>query len=382
MNRRTVDVIIYESSSFGGCYDYSIALHKAYRKDSRVSACTLLLPRNAQVELEGVCGRLVSDQPRSLTKFHFLWRQLVNPIRLFWFVRGLPQSLVLFNDFEQLTSFLWVWLFKQFAGQHTYAVFLHDPDRDAYPPSKSISSWCMRHMMSLMEWGFYHESLPERSYYSHKPTKYLSLPHGIYGLPSPDKELFASLSAQKGERSLMLILGAIRSEKNYRLAISLLPEFPEVDLLIAGKPASSRETTEALSSLARESGVEDRVIIVDRFLSYAEMSACVEVCDIVWLNYARSFQSQSAIFNTIAPYQKKILVAGGDSAMARLADQFEVGSTVVPDDFESARSGLAELLQAQDPEWRKYLAYASWDRQIDTVLNRLTDNEVVNEESA
>lgn len=367
-----LNVIIYESSSFGGCYDYSIALHKAYNKDPRVSACTLLLPGNAQVEVEGISNRLVSDQPSFLTKLHFLWRQIANPMRLFVYVRRLPQSLVLFNDFEQLTSFLWVWLFRNFAAHHTYAVFLHDPDRDAYPPSRSVSSWCMRHMMSLMDWAFYHESLPDRLYYSTGSTKYLSLPHGVYDLPAADKELFTALAAKKNEKQIMLILGAIRSEKNYLLAISLLPKFPELQLLIAGKPANSNETIGELRNLTLKLGVDNRVTIIDRFLSYAEISACIEVSEIIWLNYAKSFQSQSAVLNTIAPYQKKFLVSEGDSSMASLCQKFKVGKLVVPDDRHSAIEGLQELLMESNQDWSHYLSYASWERQVDLVIKTTT----------
>ncbi|MEQ8711495.1 MAG: hypothetical protein RIC80_00670 [Cyclobacteriaceae bacterium] len=375
MNNRKVNVIIYESSSFGGCYNYAIELQKAYRRDQRVATCELILPRNASVKLDGVTKTLVSDQPRIFTKLHFLWRQLANPIRFFIYARRLPGSLILFNDFEQLTSFLWVGLFRRFAPQHHYAVFLHDPDRDAYPPSKMISAWCMRHMMTLMQFGLYHDVLPEKSYYRHGTTKYLNVPHGIYDLPEPDNALLASLTEKKSNANLMLILGAIRSEKNYRLAISLLPAMGSLKLLIAGQPAHSGESSDELIAYATELGVADRVIQIDRFLTFAEMSACIAVTDVVWLNYQRSFKSQSAIFNTISPYQKKVIISKGDSAMAQKAAQFGIGKLVTPDDFDAAHQGLNELLEAPAADWSGYLDYASWDHQVNQVITALNKPE-------
>lgn len=369
-------MIIYESSSFGGCYNYAIELHKAYQKNDRVGTCELILPRNATVELEGVSKILSTDRPRYFRRFHFLWRQLSNPIRLFFYARQLPKSFILFNDFEQLTSFIWVGLFKHFAAQHHYAVFLHDPDRDAYPPSRAISSLCMCHLMSLMQLGLYHDILPEKPYYRQGSTKYLSVPHGIYALPEPDQAFITSLTVQKGNDALMLILGAIRSEKNYRLAISLLPKMASLKLLIAGQPANSGESSDDLIAYATELDVADRVIMIDRFLTYNEMSACIAVSDVIWLNYSRSFQSQSAIFNTIAPYQKKVIVSKGESAMARKAQQFGIGKLVEPDDYNAAFQGLKELLESPVHDWSDYLEYASWEHQVGQVITALNQYQV------
>jgi hypothetical protein len=46
------DIIIYESGSFGGCYDYSLKLKEHYTNHSKVATCDLFLPKNATPQLD------------------------------------------------------------------------------------------------------------------------------------------------------------------------------------------------------------------------------------------------------------------------------------------------------------------------------------------
>lgn len=372
-------IIIYESSSFGGCYEYALQLQKHYKKHVDVLSCQLLLPKNAKVSGDEIKLILLDDAKKELkilSRFSFIYRHLVNPLLLVFYLRNQPASFVLLNDFEQLSAWIWVPLMRFWASQHTFGVFLHDPDRDDYPPSEKISAASMRKMLSIMDLALYHEVLPDRTYYQNSATKFISVPHGLYDLPERDLTLHKELASQIPNGSdIMLLLGAIRPEKNYHLAIEALAQIDKLLLIIAGQPANSHVDVEALKKLSRELKVFNRIIWIDRFLSYAEMVSCIEVSTIVWLNYSASFKSQSAIFNTVAAAKKRVIVADGESAMAVLVRKFDLGVLVQPDSLADSIVGLKQLLSGQEKIWQDYLDYASWDKQVDMVVHWLNDRK-------
>ncbi|MGB3617747.1 MAG: glycosyltransferase [Catalinimonas sp.] len=376
-------VVIYESSSFGGCYAYSRALLDAYRRHPDVSEALLLLPTGSPGG-EGVLPILINDRPAVEStvaqRSHFIYRQLVNPLLLWRFLRRLPPAFVLLNDFEQLSAPAWAPLFRRTLCRHRFGVFLHDPDRDAYPPSPGVSARSMRTMMATMDLALTHEHRPEKSYYQpNGRTKYREVPHGLYPLPPPDQELAGWLQeARPHGTRYVTIPGNIRDEKNYERALRALAQVPEATLLVAGAPSHSGVTTDRYRALATELGVGERTVWIERFLTDAELAAVVEVSEVIMMNYARSFTSQSGILNVIAPLKKKLIVSDADSALARTVHRFELGPLIDPDRTDALVMALCRTLDDTTPAgWNAYLNYASWDRQVQIVLAALRDEAVV-----
>ena len=283
--------------------------------------------------------------------------------------------LIILNDFEQLSAFIWVPLYKIFLRKHRFAVVLHDPDRDAYPPSKKFSEASMRIMMSLMCLALYHEHLPLKSYYQpNGKTQYIKVPHGYYPKKNVDEVLFKELLSAKGDFKYVGIIGNIRSEKNYALAIQALIRLKDAKLVIAGSPANSSVDIKALGDFAKQSGVHERVIWVIKYLSENEMAAVIESVDVVLLNYKQSFTSQSGILNLIAPYKKKIVASHTESSLTRVMERFKLGFLVNPDDLDDLVDQLSEMLSRDSSgNWDNYLKYASWENHVNIVINNLKD---------
>jgi glycosyltransferase involved in cell wall biosynthesis len=374
------NVLIYESSSFGGCYEYATKIFPAFKKESKVNSCALLLPVNSNIKEEGVRPVLIRDQISSknkiLLKLHFLYRNILNPfILLFILLKEKKRTFVVFNDFEQISAPLWVPCFKLFfRNKHSFSVILHDPDRDEYPPSKSYSVFCMKKIMSLMTFAFYHGFLPDKIYYkSNQKTKYISIPHGIYELPNHDIQLLEKLLSLKSPGTYVMgILGNIRDEKNYRLSIQALPFLPEAMLLIAGAPSHSGVNIKEYKKLSQELGVKDRIIWVEKFLTENEMASVILFTDIVLLNYSVSFTSQSGILNLIAPYKKKIIVSKGRSSLSITAEKFYLGYLVEPNNLQSFITGIIQLKsepESSKEHWDKYIEYASWNNMVTETIN-------------
>jgi glycosyltransferase involved in cell wall biosynthesis len=281
---------------------------------------------------------------------------------------------LIFNDFEQLSAWFWVPLFKLFfKRKHHFCIILHDPDRDAYPPSLRFTRWSMKKILSLMNVAIYHDFLPEKPYYqSNNKCIYLDLPHGFYPMPEPDMVLFEMLSAcNEPGKILMAILGNIREEKNYHLAIQALSSLPQHILIIAGKPSNARVNVQTYKDLAKKIGVEKQVIWVEKFLTEEEMSAVIEVAHVILLNYAVSFTSQSGILNVVAPFRKELIVSDGPSSLASIIRKFGVGELVEPGSVSSLVKALSKL-QSEELEmrqhWEAYLQYASWENHVSKAL--------------
>lgn len=368
-------VVIYESSSHGGCYNYAKEIFKAYSTHPEVKFCELIIPVHSRINESRVykilCNDLKNYSISLVKKVYFLYRTFINPFILFFFLLRREASLVIFNDFEQLSAFIWVPFFRIFLRKHTFTVVLHDPDRDNYPPSRSFSETSMNIMMSIMKLGFFHEHLPSKIYYRTASTKFLDVPHGIYVPFSPDITFGNEIKSRiGGSCSTMAILGNIRKEKNYPLAIQSLVNYPELKLVIAGNPANQNVDVSSYKLLAEKLKVDKRVIWIERYLTDSELSSLIDITDVVLLNYSRSFTSQSGILNLIAPYKKKIIVSRGESGLHDIVSKFNIGTLIEPDNLAALIEGISTTLREDySDNWGKYLDYASWKNHAEKVIN-------------
>lgn len=373
-------IIVYNSSSFGGCFEYGKAIHAAYAAHPEVENSAWWLPRNAETgDIPGVSAFLLPDRlpagARWLRQLYFLFRTWLNPLLVLKKLQVQPPSTFIFNDFEQLSALLWVPLFRLCLQRtHRFAIILHDPDRDAYPPSLRFTRYSMRKIMSLMDVAIYHDFLPEKPYYQNlSGCRFLDLPHGPYHMPGPDPGLLEFLKKRVPEGSVVMsIPGNIRKEKNYDLAIEALTRLPRHILIIAGSAANARISPEAYRDRIRELQVEDRVIWIERFLSEAELAAVVSFSDVIVLNYAVSFTSQSGILNVAAPFRKELIASDGPSSLAAVIKKFGVGELVTPGSVSSLTDALLRLQPGQERvrrNWEDYLQYASWKNHADKAID-------------
>ena len=377
---KNINIIIYESSSFGGCYDYSRQLISAYAKQDGVESVELLLPKNASATGKGVKRFLLWDELSTtiiiVKKLWFILRVFVNPLLLFFYLLFKKQRHVLLNDFEQLSAWYWSPLYRFLLPWHSFSVFLHDPDRDAYPPSPKVSSFLIKVMMHTMDLAFYHEILPDKPYYKGKRTRYIAVPHGIYPAPPPDVHLLETLNNEIVDRYCFAIIGNIREEKNVDLAIRALANVPNGHLVIAGKTANSSVDIARYHQLSKELNVENRITWITRFLSEAELSSVISRCDAVLLYYRSSFTSQSAIVNLIAPFKKKLIVSDTSSALATTVRKFGNGILVPPDEVVALTKVMEKLPEQNNSfseAWQDYIQYASWENNAFITVNAMQE---------
>jgi glycosyltransferase involved in cell wall biosynthesis len=374
-------IIIYNSSSFGGCFDYGREIFKAFQKKDALHSCEWWIPENASAEgLSGVRKLFVSDRPdfrsKILKQIHFLYRTLMNPLLLYMRLAAAPNSVVIFNDFEQLSAPLWVPLFRKFLiRRHVFSVILHDPDRDAYPPSLAWTRFSMKQMMGIMDVAFFHGYLPEKSYYKqNNQCHFIDIPHGIFPMPDPDPAFLEILRKRVPEsQKLLAIPGNIREEKNYQLAIEALQHLPDCHLLVAGSASNARVNIDAYKQQAEKSGVSNRLVWIEKYLSPEELAAVMKGSDVILLNYSDSFTSQSGIFNVAVPFRKPVVVSKGKSSLSKMVQAFGIGTVSECQDAEGLAKAIRTALSAKANPWHwdEYLSYASWEHNTSLAFSNL-----------
>ena len=371
-----MNIIILNTNSFGGNYEYSRCLAAAYNAHPSVEKCTVLIPVNAAQEendiyIKILISDLLSLKNKFCKKIYFLYRSLINPFRVLSFLKKQPASIVIFNDYEQITSFIWVPFFKSLKKKHTFLVILHDPDRDAYLPVRKLSEVSMENVVSLMDAALYHELLPDKIYYK-KDIPKVNVPHGVYSHTAFDSQLMKRLMHLKGDKKIMSVIGNIREEKNYSLLIQSLTELPDMILLIAGNPSNSSVSTTFYKEQSEKHQVQERVIWIEKRLTDDEMQSIIQASDLILLYYKHSFRSQSGLLNLIAPHKKKLIVSDGPSALTKIVQYYTLGN-VVPLDIASFVGAInniffSDMQNEQILSWNRYLEYASWNNHVRIVI--------------
>jgi glycosyltransferase involved in cell wall biosynthesis len=361
-----MNIIIYNINSFGGNHLYVTHLYKAYQSRNDVDRVQLIMPANSTLSPDkNIQKILLPDKTTSKSalfkKLYFIYRSFVNPLRFYRFLKKEPPSIIIFNDYDQISSFYWVTLFRRLRKKHHFAIVLHDPDRDQYLPFKSLAVNSMNKVMSLMDIAFYHGYLPDKPYYKGNFLK-VEVPHGIYPASAGNSLFSALITAQKSKPFLLGILGNIRDEKNYELVLEALTDLPDCQLLVAGAKANAEVPVERYQQKIKDLHLGERVIWIERYLDDEELQTAISACDIVLLYYKTSFTSQSGMLNNIAPYRKKLVVTDAPSSLRQATAGYGLGKLVPPDNKEALVLAIRSLQTEEQYEsaWKRYEESASW----------------------
>lgn len=370
-----MNIWIYNPNSFGGNFEYARKLHEHYNQSSDIESI-LVIPNNGptQPRLANILLPDIIEGGWLKKKIHFIRRSCVNPLRLFGYLKKVEgNGLVFFNDFDQLTVPIWVPQLKKLKQRFKFGVMLHDPDRTSYPPHPGYATYCIKKLLGLMDFVMYHDHLPDFSYYRDYSGLKISVPHGLYRLAAPDPAFYREVYNWKGEAYTLGIVGNIRREKNFALAIQSLKEIPTAKLIIAGKPANSSVSVKEYKKLASELGVDDRIFWHTEYLTEEELSAAIQAMDLPLLYYSQTFASQSGVVSLLASARKNVLISRTESGLSKLAEKYGFSVLVEPDDLNSLVSGIIEAKERNyhQDEWNDYLSYADWNRHVDIIRETL-----------
>jgi len=360
-------IAIYTNSSFGGIYQYSIQIGAAYKNHPDIEKCLLFYPKNANLNSDDHLSVLMPDIIKSKNKFvrklYFLLRTTINP--LLFLVKALKYKpdILLLNDFDQFSSFIWTWFYRLSSCKK--AIILHDPDRDKFLPVKWLSVISMYLTMQSINYALYHAWLPEKSYYKKNiKCRFIDIPHGIYPVAAPDNDLYKQLMTFKLQgKHLISVPGNIRSEKNYHLIMQAIIHLPQVILVIAGNAANSNIHIKHYQLMAENLKIANRVIFIEKYLTNPELSAVIHASDAVVLYYAPSFTSQSGIFNNVAAIKRKMIVSQTNSALSIVARNYKFANCIPPESVPLLAQAIKKVISDTtnyDTEFEQYRQFASW----------------------
>jgi glycosyltransferase involved in cell wall biosynthesis len=141
-----------------------------------------------------------------------------------------------------------------------------------------------------------------QSVYGADPSRIDVIPHGIPEFRFPDPEEHKEWLGLDGHR-VLLSFGLVSPNKGLEVAIKALPivasEFPNILYVIVGQthPQLIRETGESyrdsLVALAKECGVEDNILWINRFLELNELMQYIAACDMYVTPYLHEAQITS-----------------------------------------------------------------------------------------
>ena len=370
-------VVIYSNSSLGGCYEYAKQIAAEYARNSEVEWCKALFPKGSAADCAQTVDILLKDRMFSgigklFGKIYFLYRSLINPIRAYKYTVKSNADLLIFNDFDQVTSYFWTRRYRR--RKFKTAIILHDPDRTAYFQRKSLSESTMQRIMDIVDIAFYHEKLPPLPYYENKDNRiiYKEIPHGIYPPEKPDEQIKSLLQNLNDQGFTTLsITGNVRAEKNYKIAMDAIKDIPQATLVIAGKTVTAAENIDDYKNYARSLGIENRVVFINKYLNNSEMSAIFENSGIILLYYSHTFKSQSGILNSLSPFCPKLIVSDIESGMTHCVKEFGLGMIVASDSAEALHKAIVTYPQ-NNPyinNWEKFANYSSWEKNIEIEIS-------------
>lgn len=284
--------------------------------------------------------------------------------------------LVLLDSYVEYLSPVWVWphlLLARLGGQ-AYWGNLHDPVRSHQIGPSWWHALSVKLAYAPLRGVLIHDRPPQPSPI---PTRLQveQVPVGVYDLLPPRRsrdEVRRSWGSEATAR-VFLAFGYVRDGKNLDLALRALREVPEAFLVIAGSVASARDKPYSFyRQLAAETGVAERVVFLEGFVSDQDLADYFEGTDFVLLTYASSFHSQSGVLNVAARARRPVLASSAPSPLLASVRAFQLGVAIEPDSLEAVIAGMRQLLDSPlDPAWSAYHQAASWGANAAAIVKHV-----------
>jgi len=283
---------------------------------------------------------------------------------------------VLLGSYAEYLAPLWAGPFRRLARCGVvWGAVVHDPVRDFVMGPRWWHRRSVADAYSFLREAFVHEPITLDTVRPMPQLRTTVIPHGLFAFPPATatreqyrRELGISQTAQ-----VWLSFGHVRDGKNLDLVIRALARFPGAFLIVAGKEQSSGQKPVAYyRDLARQCGVAERCLWLNRFIAPEEVGNLFTASDIVLLTYSRNFRSASGVLNAAVYFRKPCLASSGQGNLQTMVSQYQLGIWVEPDREEALVDGLRGWQAAPPvPRWDAYATDNSWRRNAEIVRNRM-----------
>lgn len=283
---------------------------------------------------------------------------------------------VLFSTYLEYLAPLWAGRFRRLQKQGViFGSMILDPVRDHQVGPLWWHRLSISHGYSFLSEAFVHQHIELDTV---KPMPKLTttvVPHGPYHYPAPDKtrkEIREELKLRE-DADVFLSFGHLRDNKNLDLVLKAVSEIDDIYLLVVGSEASPGEKkSEFYKKLARELGVESRIIWKTQYVDDREVLYYFSAADYAIMAYAESFRSTSGILHIAAPLELPILVSCGPSPLGSLVEQYNLGHRFALNGAKSIVHGIQKLRNATESRcWREFENDHSYEHNAKIVINQM-----------
>ncbi|MCX6930204.1 MAG: glycosyltransferase, partial [Verrucomicrobia bacterium] len=177
--------------------------------------------------------------------------------------------------------------------------------------------------------------------YASDPRRVRVIPHGVPDVPFrlPDDADYPGLPSRKMR---FITAGLIRPAKGIEHALAALKtlkkSFSDFTYVIAGadhpKSSAAAQYRQTLLTLITEYGLENHVVLVDRFLDAREMHNLIQACHAGILPYAAPDQSSSGVLALLLACGRPVIASDFQYSRAILNDR--IGAVVPALDTKAA----------------------------------------------
>jgi glycosyltransferase involved in cell wall biosynthesis len=185
--------------------------------------------------------------------------------------------------------------------------------------------------------------------------------HGVW----VEKEPVIKDSEKNSKR--LVCLGVMTPSKGYEFTIKsmkqVLKKFPDSSLVIAGSPPPSnynegKKYIDKLRNTITEYGLENSVLIEDRYLSDHEFVEYVSTAAIVLLSYSRTV-GVSGIMHTAMQYKVPVIATGSGRQFEELSDFISIVPPMNADALAQEITKIFASMEYRTSLVRKYERYLS-----------------------
>lgn len=283
---------------------------------------------------------------------------------------------ILLGSYAEYLSLLWFSPLRKLSKQEViFGAVVHDPVRDYVVGPKWWHRQSIAAAYSFLREAFVHEAIALDTV---KPMPQLHttvIPHGPYQFAAPTQTRDSVLSNLKIPQSAKVLLsfGHIRDGKNLDLVLKAIATFPNLYLIVAGKPAaSSQRPASFYQGLANQLGIADRCRWLIDYIPEDQIGNLFTACDAALLTYSANFQSASGVLNAAVTYRRPCIASSGQGNLRTMVQRYQLGIFVEPDDWRAIQSGIQQWLDRPvSPQWEAYERDNSWQRNAEIVRDRL-----------
>jgi glycosyltransferase involved in cell wall biosynthesis len=198
------------------------------------------------------------------------------------------------------------------------------------------------------------------------------VPHGYFEYPRSNRNK-EDIKRELGiplNKIVLLAFGSVRDYKGIDILLEALKGLEKnYMLLVAGESAGvSEKSPDYYKRFIEESGIQDRVLWINRYISEEDIPEIFAVSDAIVLPYRKTFHAQSGVLNLAIGYERPCVVSdvGGLGETVR---EYNLGIVVEPENVEDLRRGIHNVFENMNTfDFSRYKNENSWGQACNKLI--------------